>query len=326
MNTLIEQVYDEYKNQLTKKGAKKNKRTKDDLLMSIIAEYDNVSLETDDQDEILDRLRMAAFTYMNEPLMFKLVRKFDNLPLPEEDRISAARVGFAIALNKFDPSLGFQFSTFAWRVISNEIIHANKLYLRPSMYKEKDRDIYAIDYGTVSDIIESKNARNVIYKGEKVIPHDVILVKGDREIIYPYIYNIQVVKGDNIVPGSVIGRTAGTIINIGSTNEILDSEDFGDVIFKNIIDSEEEFESDIDNMLMNEDVGDILSKGLDSLDELERYIIEARFLSSPKVPRHALSKELEMSEYRISKKEASALEKLEKILRDNNIKREDLIL
>lgn len=322
MNILVNKVYEEYSDQLTKKGAKKNKRTKEELINSIATEYDSLDINSMTEEDILDKLRRAAFTYMNEPLMFKLVRKFSNLSLPEEDRISAARVGFSIAMNKFDPSLGYQFSTFAWRVISNEIIHANKLYNKPSLYYDDDRDIFATSNGKIIRIVKSKNARKVTYKGEEVIPYDIVAIESGSEKIYPYVYNINVSVGDEIYPGLKLGRTAGAIIDIGSTNEIVDSEDIGDVVFRNILDGDDN--DDIESRIIKEDLKEILAKGIESLGDLERKIIIDRFISEPKVPRHELSSELGMSEYIISKKEREALDKLEECLKNNNISRKDL--
>ena len=46
-----------------------------------------------------DKVYRSAFYYMNEPLIYSIVRKFDNLPLSEEDRVSAAQKGFVTAMN-----------------------------------------------------------------------------------------------------------------------------------------------------------------------------------------------------------------------------------
>lgn len=58
-------------------------------------------------------------------LACKIAQKFTTeRPIEDTDTFGDAMIGLMLAANCFDPSLGFKFSTFAWRVIRQNIVHA----------------------------------------------------------------------------------------------------------------------------------------------------------------------------------------------------------
>jgi len=58
-------------------------------------------------------------------LACKIAKKFTReRPIEDSETFGDAMIGLVQAANYFDPSLGFQFSTFAWRVIRQNIVHA----------------------------------------------------------------------------------------------------------------------------------------------------------------------------------------------------------
>lgn len=320
----VDIVFEEYQDQFTKKVAIKNDRKPEKLLEAIQAEYNQLDLGELTEEEILDRLRRAAFAYMNEPLMYKLVRKFDNLSLPEDEKVSAARIGFTIAMNNFDPTLGYQFSTFAWRIISNEIIHANGIYLRPMTYNDSDRDIYATGYGEVINITPSSNYRKVVYKGEEMELKDITVKEDRSEKIYPYIYNLTVEVGDNVSPGQILGRTAGAIIEVGSADELIDSEDIGDVQFKNVLNDKEI--KTADQFVVSDAIKEVLESKIETFSEDEQRVIRERFYGDVKVPRKELAKKMGLSEYMVAKTEKKLIAELKEALEDAGFKRENIHL
>ena len=87
-------------------------------------DYDNLSVETY-KNKVDWYMRRSTYLYVHEAIMYSVIRRFNNIGLSEDDKVSAGRVGFMLALNTFDESKGYKFSTYAWRVIQNEIIAAD---------------------------------------------------------------------------------------------------------------------------------------------------------------------------------------------------------
>lgn len=57
-------------------------------------------------------------------LACKIAQRFTTeRPIEDTDTFGDAMIGLMLAANCFDPSLGFKFSTFAWRVIRQNIVH-----------------------------------------------------------------------------------------------------------------------------------------------------------------------------------------------------------
>lgn len=58
-------------------------------------------------------------------LACKIAKKFTReRPIEDSEAFGDAMIGLVLAANQFDPGLGFKFSTFAWRVIRQNIVHA----------------------------------------------------------------------------------------------------------------------------------------------------------------------------------------------------------
>lgn len=58
--------------------------------------------------------------YKNKAMVYKIVKKYKSV-LPHEDLISFGNIGLCKAAKLFDPSRGFKFSTFAYKIINQEI-------------------------------------------------------------------------------------------------------------------------------------------------------------------------------------------------------------
>jgi RNA polymerase sporulation-specific sigma factor len=93
----------------------------------------------------------------NYRLMIYIAKKFENTQLSDEDRISAAQLGFLKAFNTFDPDKGIKFATYFTRCMENEIlmlIRKNK----PGLLVSLD-DLLSVDADgnefVLADVLES---------------------------------------------------------------------------------------------------------------------------------------------------------------------------
>lgn len=322
---VIQQVISEYKAKyeeaLQKKTAINNKRTKEGLEQAILTGIDDfeakdiqdVTTIEDYETKLRERVERSTFFYMNEPLIWRVVRKFDNLNVPESERYAAAAQGFVVAQNIFDPSRGFQFSTIAWHIMFNEIIGLNKKYQRQHVIKQPDRKIIIRDDCVVTGFEKSRDARIVRVKGEPVELLDIhVIEKGDHPYTYRYIYFSpkDLAVGYTFKRGDVIGWTAGVETELASMDSYMNSDNHGDVVFHNPLASvSEEFERS-ETQVMRQTILDKMQEVVDALDELERFIYENRLLPKKPKARAALAKELGVPDNRLARLEANLKDKL----------------
>jgi RNA polymerase sigma factor (sigma-70 family) len=59
-------------------------------------------------------------------------------PIDYDDLFQTASIGLFIAARDFDPERGFKFSTYAYRIVSNEIISFIKKQMRHANYDDSD--------------------------------------------------------------------------------------------------------------------------------------------------------------------------------------------
>ena len=86
-------------------------------------DYDNLSVETY-KNKVDWYMRRSTYLYVHEAIMYSVIRRFNNIGLSEDDKVSAGRVGFMLALNTFDESKGYKFSTYATWWIRQAITRA----------------------------------------------------------------------------------------------------------------------------------------------------------------------------------------------------------
>lgn len=316
---LVEKYYHDNETQLDKKVAKKNNLTRTGLRNAIASGVDDLTRCEPDalsyssfkfKRQLEWYIRRATYYYLNEPLTYRVVRSFSNLKLPYEDKLSAVRVGFINALNKFNPDRGIQFSTYAYRVMQNEVIAANNKYKRSTTIKEKARKIYATNDGIITNITPSRDAHKVIFKGEKVQLVDVKITAENRSTtVYHYLYNLskKVVIGAKIKQGNLLGTTAGVENAIGSTDEILTNEHTKNTRFSNPFNYEED---DPAKQLEDEHMHDVLQAAIKALSKKEQLVITRKYLDLDHANRQQIAKELNCKRYEVATIEKSALAKL----------------
>lgn len=324
---LVEKYYHDNEAQLDKKVAKKNNLTRTGLRNAIASGVDDLTRCEPDalsyssfkfKRQLEWYIRRATYYYLNEPLTYRVVRSFSNLKLPYEDKLSAVRVGFINALNKFNPDRGIQFSTYAYRVMQNEVIAANNKYKRSTTIKERARKIYANYAGTIVEISPSHDAHKVIFKGKKVDLVDVKISDENRTTIYHYLYNLgkKVALNATIKQGDLLGTTAGVENAIASTDEILTNEHTKNTMFSNPFNYESD---DPAKQLEDEHMHDVLQAAIKTLSKKEQLVITRKFLDLDHANREQIAKELNCKRYEVATIEKSALAKLKLAFTKQNI-------
>lgn len=318
---------------LHRKKAKKNGLTTEGLHKTALSGFDDlIKYEPDWQTFSLPKFRKkldwymkrAVNYYMNEALTYTVARKFGNLNLPLEEREAATRAGFVIALNNFDESKGFQFSTFAWTIMSNEIKAAYKRRQKAMVVKQKPRDILATNDGFIFQIAQSRNSRKIMFQGERIIPDDVFVYEnnGNSEKVYEYLYDLspEIKEGASIKKGQRLGKTAGVETEVASVDKIMDDAvDRYDPVFSNPLNNESDNDPLPDSLLEKSIVNADLQKAVKSLSKQEQLIITQRFLMPKKTNRSTVARSMQTTEYQITKIEKSALAKLKDVLLENGI-------
>lgn len=340
VDSVIQSMLDEYEDTLKYKKAKKNNRNKEGLLNAIYMGYEDFlqkhtlqELEDMPLNEFEKKLKntvwKSAHFYINEPLIYSVAKRFSNTSLTEEDRVEIASEGFVRALNEYDPERGAKFSTYSWRVMSNEIISVIDKSKKTSVVEKKDRNIYAHKDGVITNIELSPNPRKFNRNGKIVNPYDISVKTDNGSVhIYHYIYSLEpyIKLGNYIEKGQQIGKTAGVLEKIGSMDSLVDSEDFGDIKFSNPISNVGDFTPE-DEMIQNNYL-DMLREAMDEvLTEEESTVLTKRFLhpSNKKVNRRLVAAELGETDYKIAKMEKIAMDKIKRHLINNGITKSDVL-
>lgn len=327
-NELVDKYYYDNEAQLDKKVAKKNNLTRAGLRNAIASGVEDLARCEPDylsyssfkfKRQLEWYIRRATYYYLNEPLTYRVVRSFSNLKLPYEDKLSAVRVGFINALNKFNSDRGIQFSTYAYRVMQNEVIAANNKFKRSTTIKEKARKIYANCDGIITEIVPSQDAHKVIFKSKKVQLVDVKISDHSQSImIYHYLYNLskKVVIGQQIKQGDLLGTTAGVENEIASTDEILTNEHTKNTKLSNPFNFNTD---DPASQMENQHMHDALLNAIQSLSKREQLVITRKFLDLNHANREQIAKELNCKRYEVATIEKSALAKLKQALAKEDI-------
>ena len=337
LDNIAQEFLDEYTPKLNTKVAKRNFRTLENLERSVVEGMNDALDELVEVTEIeviekfgREKIHRSVFYYMNEPLVYKLVRKFDNLPIPEEDRLSAAQKGFVTALNLFDPSRGFQFSTFAYHLIVNEIIALNKERKKQSTITYKARDILAPNDLKIVRIEKSVGHRLIRINKEIMTLYNVTTVQlgTHSEYTYHYLYlldeNVQV--GNIVKLGERLGTLAGAEVDLQSVESHIEGEKSGETIFINPTDNKSENYRRPDTQASRVEIGDLLRKVVSELDEGERLLIQNRILpvKSDRMSLKDLSEETGIPQGDLKLFEERTLLKIRKRLEEFGVDASDL--
>jgi len=102
----------------------------------------------------------AIFIYFNQPLVGWIAKRYLDKGLSWEELLSAGNVGLVQAVNRFDPSKGTKFSTFAVPWIAGEI---KQLFASSRRQKQSDRNIRMSDGGVaIVDSVPEEEESEVV--------------------------------------------------------------------------------------------------------------------------------------------------------------------
>ena len=337
LDEIGKEIYNEFEPSLYTAIGKRNQRKPEELEIHVIEGINDAlsKLPEDPEREEVESvgrewIRRSVAYYVNEPLVYSLVRKFDNLPIPEEERLSAAQNGFVSALNNFDPTRGFQFSTFAYRLMMNEIIALDKNRKKQSIITHPPRVILAPKNLTIIRIEQSVGHRIIRVGKDPVTLYNVTIVQDgtDSEYTYHYLYLLpkEIKVGAKIKKGKPLGTLAGAEVDIGSVEGYLESEGGSDAIFINPTDNKSEGFRRPDSQLSRDLTISILSDVLTELTEQERFIVSKRILSSrtQKVSLIEAGKKLGIPGSEVKNLEERILLKLRNLLEERGVDAKDL--
>lgn len=337
LDEIGKEIYNEFEPSLYTAIGKRNQRKPEELEIHVIEGINDAlsKLPEDPEREEVESvgrewIRRSVAYYVNEPLVYSLVRKFDNLPIPEEERLSAAQNGFVSALNNFDPTRGFQFSTFAYRLMMNEIIALDKNRKKQSIITHPPRVILAPKNLTIIRIEQSVSHRIIRVGKDPVTLYNVTIVQDgtDSEYTYHYLYLLpkEIKVGAKIKKGKPLGTLAGAEVDIGSVEGYLESEGGSDAIFINPTDNKSEGFRRPDSQLSRDLTISILSDVLTELTEQERFIVSKRILSSrtQKVSLIEAGKKLGIPGSEVKNLEERILLKLRNLLEERGVDAKDL--
>ena len=337
LDYLCQDVYNQFAPDLEKRVAKKNFRTEEGLERSVVEgmndALNNLSgvVDLDVIEKVgRDKIYRSAFYYMNEPLIYSVVRKFDNLSLSEEDRVSAAQKGFVTAMNLFDPTRGFQFSTFAYGLIMHEIIAVEKDRKKSTVIKYKPRQVLASNDMTVIRVEKAVGHRIIKINKEVQTLYNITIVKDgeESEYTYQYLYQInpKIKVGYHIKQGELLGTLDGAEVDLDSVEGHIEGERSGETLFVNPLDYRSEGYRRPDNEGARGEILKQLKESIASLNENEILIVQRRLLpvKNDKATLKMLSDELGLPTSDVKLLETRTLNKLRNELESRGIEAKDM--
>lgn len=333
--SVIKEYQNKYAEILTRKATIRNKRTEEGLNQAIYSAVNEFTtqyapkIDTIEQFEAVlrNKVERSTFFYMNEPLIWKIVRKFDNLPIDETDRYAAAAKGFVVAQNIFDPTRGFQFSTIAWHIMCNEIIGLNKKRLRQTIVKMADKEVYCRDSGTITIMEHAKDARIIKIKGEPVQLWDITVEEDDGAFfVYRYIYDPKEAYkvGTRVTKGELIGHIAGAETDLISIDSFNDPEHHSEVIFHNPLSKKDDDYGQAENVVLRDAIMDKFYEIVNRLEPLEQFVVKKRLLPRKPKSRTVVAKEMGLTDIKLATIEKNTIAKLKEELLAAGITKADL--
>ena len=229
-------------------------------------------------------------------LVVSVAYDFKNYGLPVSDLIASGNMGLMQALQKFDPTRGFRFSTYAMFWIKAEIYETilnNWSIVKLGSSANQKRVFF--------NLTRAKRALGIM---------DNSLSDSQTKQIAEY---LSVPESD---VAHVATRMSARDVSLNSPlNTDSDSKD----ILSNMADSRISIEDSIEQLEFKRRGYELLRKHLDMLPERDREILRARRLSDPVATLETLSQKYNISRERVRQIEERAYNKLrDAILNDAN--------
>ncbi|HAQ40035.1 MAG TPA: B/F/G family RNA polymerase sigma-70 factor [Clostridiales bacterium] len=202
-------------------------------------------------------------------------RKYNNKGIEHEDIFQIACMGLIYAIERFDVTKGFEFTSFATPTILGEI----KKYFRDKGWAIKvPRKIQEISK-KVNDISNTLSAQ--LNRAPTVKEIAEYINSTEEEVLEAF--------------------EAGKMFNSQSLDEKFDMSDDSDMSLMDVVGQD-------DTQFVKIENEDFIQKSMEKLNELERNIIIKRFYSNK--TQSEIAKELNISQMTVSRIEKKSLEKL----------------
>lgn len=202
-------------------------------------------------------------------------RKYNNKGIEHEDIFQIACMGLIFAIERFDVTKGFEFTSFATPTILGEI----KKYFRDKGWAIKvPRKIQEISK-KVNDINNTLSAQ--LNRAPTVKEIAEYINSTEEEVLEAF--------------------EAGKMFNSQSLDEKFDMKDDSDLSLMDVVGQD-------DTQFVKIENEDFIKKSLEKLNELERKIIIKRFYSNK--TQNEIAKELNISQMTVSRIEKKSMEKL----------------
>ena len=237
-----------------------------------IKNYDLFLLYHETKDIVIRNQIFEKYKYMAEIIS----RKYSNRGIEHDDIYQIACMGLIFAIERFDISKGFEFTSFATPTILGEI----KKYFRDKGWAVKvPRKIQEISR-KVNEYNNILTAR--LHRAPTIKEIAEYISSTEEEVLEAF--------------------EAGRMFNSQSLDEKFDlSRDDNDISLMDVVGAEDKHYNLIENL-------DFLNKSMSKLNELEKNIIIKRFYENK--TQSDIAKELNISQMTVSRIEKKSLEKL----------------
>lgn len=333
LETLIQDVYRHCATKLQAAYAKRNNLNPTDLLNALQISASDYLLQQQkqfteltslEQQHLYQTLVKNALAYLNQPLIAKIAQKFaSNHQTAYEDLLGTAALGFAKALNSYDPQKGFQFSTYAWTCMLNELRQASNKEARHTTTPDHQEPVIVHVAGVVVGIEEVKYKKNI-----EGVDHVYNVTIRERhhtythDRYYPYVYHLHYQVGDSLEKGAILGERLENGQYIESLDTVTGYDKDGKAYDQaNYIPStasltQGSYNTDTEELIAQKDNLDLIKKIITKLTPEEQYILYSRypFLDesgrTPKQTQSQIARQMHMTQPNISKREKKAFAKI----------------
>lgn len=286
----------------------------------------NISLVTQ-RDEIRDKLIVSNMRFAKWIANRPYINRFN---IPIEDKEQMAMIGLIGAVDNFDPTLNFKFSTYAYKPILHSIIRENILRFQKRHKGEKNVKPY---YKNPNKNIKKERARyitaqkmtdllNYMYKKDNITEQFLIELNrepSEEEIIEILGINAKEVEDyetlQKFLTPETITPLGKTFSNLSHNDEIEEEKEDTELIHNGI-------DGDVETQAMIDECRRAIFATLDTLTSREREVIGLRFGLYCPMPKtlDEIGERFNVGRERIRQIEAKALRKLRHPVRGKKLR------